>query len=221
MGGVCVATNWIGRRGLAAAVIVLAPALAGCSSMPSVPSVPSFSSLFGSAAADSNASAYTPPADFECPSVTIRQGASTLAVSNNPSDQSPLNLRYQVGFGETARECRVTGAIVTMKVGIQGRVILGPAGGPGQIDVPLRLAVIHEGVDPKTIVTKLERLSVTVSPDDRNVMFTHVDEMSFPMPRGNEIDSYVVYIGFDPIGARELDRKKPAPRPARPPRRQS
>ena len=75
------------------------------------------------------------PADFECPSVTVRQGASTLTFSANPAEPTAMNLRYQIGFGETARECRMApGNMLSMRVGVQGRVILGPAGGarPGR-----------------------------------------------------------------------------------------
>ena len=39
-------------------------------------------------------------------------------------------------------------------------------------------------------------------PNDSNVLFTHVTEgLDFPMPRGGDIDNYVIYIGFDPAGA--------------------
>jgi hypothetical protein len=207
------------RTGSIAALAALGAALAGCSS---VPSMPSFSSLFGSgnSAANSNAStAFAPqtPANFECPDVTVRQGASTMTSSANPAEPTALNLRFQVGISTTARECRVVGTTVAMKVGVQGRLILGPAGVPGQLDVPLRLAVVREGVASRTIATKLLHVSVTVQPNDHNVLFSHVeDDLTFPLPPGNEIDSYVVYVGFDPLGARELERKKPAPRNARP-----
>ena len=217
MWGVGVPQFWNRRRGLIAGLAVVVPALAGCSS---VPSMPSFSSMFGSntAAGDSNASAVNPlPPNFECPGVTIRSGAGTLTSSADNAESTALNLRYQVSIGTTARECRLVGTTVMMKVGMQGRVVLGPQGGPGQVDVPLRFAVIQEGVNPKTIVTKFERIAVTIPPDDSNVLFSHVEEgLEFPMPRGNAIDSYVVYIGFDPVGLRDLERKKPAPKPARP-----
>lgn len=184
--------------------------------MPAAPTLPSIFGSGSTAGGNDATAAYAPPTDFECPGVTIRQGASTLMVSADGAEQSPLNLRYQVGFAQTARECRLVGDTLTMKVGIQGRVILGPAGGPGQIDVPFRVAVVREGVEPRTIVTKLERLAVAIPPGDTSVLFSHVeDNLSFPMPRGGEIDYYVVYVGFDPIGAREMDRRKPAPRPTR------
>jgi hypothetical protein len=187
--------------------------------------MPSFSSLFGSGtkAGDANAAAAnTLPSNFECPPVTVRSGASTLTSATDSNDATATNLRYQVSIGTTARECRgAAGNMVSVKVGIQGRVILGPQGAPGTVDVPIRYAVVFDGVPQRTVTTRLERISVTVPPDDPNVLFSHVVEgLDFPMPtKAGDIDAYVVYIGFDPVGAQEMDRRKPA-RPAKPPRRQ-
>ena len=128
---------------------------------------------------------------------------------------------YQAGLSQTARECKLNGQTLTMRVGIQGRIILGPAGGPGQIELPIRLAVVHEGPEPKTITTKLNRVPVTVPDGDGNVQFTTIEEdLTFQMPRtAGLIDEYVVYIGFDPQGFREPTRKRPerAPSKRRPP----
>ena len=208
------------RRG-AAALVLFAPLLGACSS-PSLPSMSSFSSIFGPSTPAGDANALAPdlqlPSYFECPSVTVRSGASTLTASSDPEGSTATNLRYQVGITTTARECRMSGPnMVTVKVGVQGRVILGPQGTPGQVNVPIRYAVVYDGVPPRTITTRLERITVTVPPEDSNVLFSHVAEgIEFPMPRRAEVDSYVVYIGFDPAGAQEMDRKKPAPRPAKP-----
>jgi hypothetical protein len=161
------------RRGLIAA-LVIGPLLAGCAS----PSMPSFSSLFGSGtqAGDANAAAAsTLPPNFECPPVTVRSGASTLTSSADSNEATATNLRYQVSIGTTARECRgAAGNMVSVKVGIQGRVILGPQGAPGTVDVPIRYAVVFDGVPQRTVTTRLERISVTVPPDDTNVLFSHV-----------------------------------------------
>jgi hypothetical protein len=204
------------RRGLRAALIVLTPVLAGCSALPAMPSMPSwFSSSTG---ADANASAAPSlglPADFECPSVQVRQGASTLTSSANPAEPTAMNLKYQVTISTTARECRMgPNNTVLLKVGMQGRVILGPEGGsPGSVDVPIRFAVVRETtLDSKVITTKLDRVAVALPPNDSNVLFTHVSEgLDFPMPRGGDIDNYLIYIGFDAVAA-EPQRKKPAPK---------
>jgi hypothetical protein len=111
----------------------------------------------------------------------------------------------------TARECHVSAGVMTMKIGIEGRVITGPAGGPGTINVPLRIAVVAEGVEPKTVTSKLGRETVSVGNGSDRVAFTHIaSDISFPMPQPvSDIDKYVVYIGFDPLGA-QAEKKKPA-----------
>jgi hypothetical protein len=103
---------------------------------------------------------------------------------------------------------------MTMKIGIEGRVITGPAGGPGTVDVPIRLAVVQEGVNAKTILSKFVREQVTIESGVNRATFTHIDpEISFPMPQPAAlIDAYVVYVGFDPQGA-QPEKKKPAAKP--------
>jgi hypothetical protein len=181
--------------------------------MPSMPAAPSWFTSSGSSANASAAAATLPP-DFECPAVQVRTGASTLTSSANPAEPTATNLKYQVTIGTTARECRMgPNNTVSLKVGMQGRVILGPEGSPGPIDVPLRYAVVRETIDSRVITTKLDRIAVTVPPGDGNVLFSHVTEgLDFPRPRGGEIDYYVIYIGFDPAGA-EPEQKRPAPKP--------
>jgi hypothetical protein len=213
--------HFLSTRGMpAAAVAVLGAALSGCSGSSLSTPAPTLSAFLNNAsAATTGTPAATPPAaDVTCPDVGIRAGASTLSVSadNKATEEGAMNLRYQVGIGDTARECKLVAGNLTMKVGVQGRVILGPAGGPGDIEVPIRLAVVHEGPNPRTIMTKLNRVAVTVPESTGNVQFTMIeDEISFPMPRGGAIDSYIVYVGFDPLGMRAPPRRpqRPARRP--------
>jgi hypothetical protein len=159
------------------------------------------------AAADGN----TTPADIDCPGVEIRQGASTFQQSAPDNGSAALSLRYQANFVRSARSCVLRDGNVAMKVGVEGRLILGPAGSPGTYTLPVRLAVVKEGIEPKTIWTKFYSVPVTVSPGESNIAFTHVEEdMSFPMPAGNELDAYVIYVGFDPEGAPPEPKRKSA-----------
>jgi len=88
--------------------------------------------------------------------------------------------------------------------------------------VPIRFAVVYDGVPPRTIATRLDRVQVNVTQDNNNVQFSHVaDAIEFPLPKRSEMDQYVVYIGFDAVGAQQNERKKPAPRPAKPKRQMS
>lgn len=220
-------------RGAALAVVLaLGLAAAGCSSTdlfgpsrsasspPPAASPPAGSTSFSDRM---NAFFFGPPArpgdpaaalvqvDADCPGVDIRSGASTLSLGAAGAEPSATSLRYQVSIVRMARECALLGATMTMKVGVQGRVILGPAGGPGQVDVPIRLALVQEGVEPKTIWTKFYRVAVAVPPGQTNVPFVHIEEdVTFPLPRPAELEAYVVYVGFDPAAlvAPPPDRRK-------------
>ena len=151
-----------------------------------------------------------------CPNVELRQGAGTYTINAAARDPSATALRYQVSIGQTARECTSVDGNLVMRVGMQGRVVLGPAGGPGSLDIPIRYAVVEEGVQPKTIFTKMERVPVTIGEGQPHIAFTHIEEnLSVPMPAGAAFDNYVIYIGFDPVGAAQ-EKRKPAPKRARP-----
>jgi hypothetical protein len=155
--------------------------------------------------------------EFDCPVIDIREGASTLMVQG-PGDPSPLSLRYQASFVRAARECIVKGKDVTIKVGVQGRVILGPAGGAGQLTIPLRYALVHEELgQTRMIWSKLYTLPVTVQGQQPNVPFEHVEEeMTVPIPKASELENYIVYIGFDPNGLPPEHAKKAPPPKAKP-----
>lgn len=174
------------------------------------------------AAADAAPGAPTPE-EIDCPRVDVRQGASTLSIMDPKATSPALGLRYQGTITRTARECKVRDKMVTIRIGLQGRIIVGPAGGPGPVIAPVRYALVKEGIEPKTIYTKLYQIPVTVPGTDSNVMFTHVEEdMTVPMPPLTEFDDYVIYVGYDPQGAAaEQTRKKPPAKPARPAARPS
>ena len=150
----------------------------------------------------------------DCPSVEVREGAATYAMHAPGDDQSALSVRMQATFGQTARECHVNAGVLTIKVGVQGRIIVGPAGGTGDVNVPIRYAVVQEGVEPKTIWTKFYQIPVNVPPGSNNVPFSHVmEDIALPLPKTAELDAYVIYIGFDPAGLVEPKAKgKPKPK---------
>jgi hypothetical protein len=159
----------------------------------------------------------TPSApEVECPGIDIRNGASTLNITTKDAGATAGDVRYQLSFGQTARECAVQGETVVMKVGVQGKAIIGPVGGPGTVDVPIRYAVVREGPEPKTIATRFKRTTATIAPGERFAHFVDIEEgLSFPLPSAKEIEAYVVYVGFDEYG--DPKEKKPA-RPAKKPK---
>jgi hypothetical protein len=175
--------------------------LTGCTSTENV-----FSSMGTTTPPKPQESEGTAKADIDCPTVTVRTGASTWQVSAGGS--GPTQVRYQGSLGQLARECAVLGETMTMRVGIEGRVLVGPKGGPGSVNVPLRIALVQEGPQPKPIWSKFYSIPVSVPQGASQAIFSHVeDDLTFPIPASKNLDNYVVYVGFDPKGA------VPAPRP--------
>jgi hypothetical protein len=165
-----------------------------------------FKSLFG-VRPEQPADAPGDEPDLTCPPVSIRAGASTYAVAAPGKQPVGNDIRFQATITRTARDCTKNGDQITARVGIQGRVIAGPAGAPASVEIPLRVAVVQGGVQEKTIATKVYRTTVSMS-EDGSVPFALVaEDMVYPVPLGAAGDSYIFYIGFDPQAL------KPEPKP--------
>ena len=145
--------------------------------------------------------------DLTCPPVTVRAGASTYAVAAPGKQPVGNDLRFQATISKMARECTVNGGVITARIGIQGRVIAGPAGAPSSVQVPIRVAVVQGGVSEKTIATKAYQTTVTMSEGGSEPFTLVADDLVYPAPSGAVADNYVFYIGFDPQAL------KPEPKP--------
>ena len=145
----------------------------------------------------------------DCPQVTIRAGASTYAVAAPGKQAVGNDVRFQVTITKLARDCTRTGGDITARIGIQGRVIAGPAGAPPTIEVPLRMAVVQGGVGEKVIATKAYRTTVNMG-EDESVPFSFVaDDMVYPVPPDAVANNYIFYVGFDPQLVSTSDKPKP------------
>jgi hypothetical protein len=158
-----------------------------------------FSQLFGS---KSQAVGEAPPAadgaEVDCPVVKIRAGASTYAVAAPGKQPVGSDIRYQATITRTARDCRRSSGQIIARIGIQGRVIAGPAGSPAAVEIPLRVAVVRTGIHEQVMSTKVYRTTVAMT-EDTSVPFSLVGEdLAYSMPSGATSESYIFYIGFDP-----------------------
>ncbi|MBV9458909.1 MAG: hypothetical protein JO141_15510 [Bradyrhizobium sp.] len=150
-----------------------------------------------------------PRATADCPQVTIRAGASTYAVAAPGKQAVGNDVRFQVTITKLARDCTRTGGDITARIGIQGRVIAGPAGAPPSVEVPLRMAVVQGGVGEKVIATKAYRTTVNMG-EDESVPFSFVaDDIVYPVPPGGSTDNYIFYVGFDPQLVSTSEKPKP------------
>ncbi|MDF0582955.1 hypothetical protein [Bradyrhizobium yuanmingense] len=202
------------RRG-AAVVLALSVGLASVSPVAAQSLTDRFKSLFGGKS-DEPAEPKPAPApgqpaedDLDCPQVTVRAGASTYAVGASGKPAVGNDIRFQASITKMARECLRSSAGITARIGIQGRVIAGPAGAPASVEVPLRIAVVQGGVGEKVIASKAYRTMVAMS-EGGSVPFTFVaEDLAYPVPAPAVADTYIFYVGFDP---QALSPEKAKPR---------
>lgn len=173
-----------------------------------------FKSLFGGKSDEepaTNAPAAVPQdtGDLTCPPVTVRAGASTYAVAAPGKQPVGNDLRFQATISKMARECSVNGGVITARIGIQGRVIAGPAGAPSSVQVPIRVAVVQGGVAEKTIATKAYQTTVNMTEGGSEPFTLVAEDLIYPTPPGAVGDSYIFYIGFDP---QALKSERPTPK---------
>lgn len=181
------------------------------SSTPSAPTQPVAS---GQASADGPPqSAILPifntgPTELMCPFVDVREGAAAHRVY--AGQQSNSNVRYQYSMGEIARECRLSGNQLVLKMGVEGRVLLGPAGSPGSFNVPVTIAVRDEKTR-QFVANRTYRVAAGIAQGASNTSFAIVsDEITIPFKGLAANDDYTIFVGFD--GASAATGSQPARR---------
>ena len=104
---------------------------------------------------------------------------------------SGADLRYQATISRTARDCTTNGDQITARIGIQGRVISGPAGSPATVEVPIRVAVVQGGIQERTITTKVYRTTVSMSEAGNDAFSLVAEDLVYPVPSAETVDSYI------------------------------
>ena len=132
-----------------------------------------------------------------CPRTILRAGTETYRTFEGgvkKGDPGALNaLQFQSTITDVARECNYSPENLNMRVGIKGRVINGPTGLTGTLNVPIRVAVATTANE--VIYSQLHQVPVTIPEGGTNALFSFVDSnVNIPVPDKNNL---VVYVGFD------------------------
>jgi len=128
-----------------------------------------------------------------CPKIEIRSGTQSVRIYANPREPSPATIRWQAGIRDTARQCfDGPDGKMTIKIGVSGRVLAGPKGGPGDVTVPVRIAVVK--FQEAVLASELYKEKVTVG-EGHSTNFRRVYQIDVPDPGGER--DYIIYVGFD------------------------
>ena len=161
---------------------------------------------FSRGKSDSSSPASTDPKDrvIDCPEVRVPSGESALRVGGEGSP----SVRHQFSVGQVARECGVAGKELTIKVGVKGRVVLGPAGTPGSYSAPLSIS-IRQQQGEKILVSKVFNVGATIAPGVTGADFTIVTEpLAVPFTTEHAADDYEVVVGFAKGAKAPVEKRK-------------
>jgi len=131
-----------------------------------------------------------------CPDLRVREGTEMVRRYERGQQDDSGSLIWQASIGDTARECLYDlEGNLTIRIGVSGRVLSGPKGGPGTVNVPLRIAVVK--YEEAVLYSELKQLAITI-PASNSAVFRNVYEATVPSP-GRDRD-YLIYVGFDEGG---------------------
>ena len=182
--------------------------LAGCSSVSESMALPA---LFGDGKPKVEGEV---PDEFRlkptCPEVEIRAEAESMRLYEGNKTGDANALRYQSSIQRVARDCDIVGEEVVVRVGVAGRVVAGPKGGAGTVQVPLRVVVTDAAGKP--VYSRAHIVPVSVEAPDYSALWSQVDDqVRFSKAQSGEVS---IIVGID-----EMALKGGAAKPARPAKR--
>tara|TARA_R110002020_G_scaffold110627_6_gene255507 strand:- start:1506 stop:2057 length:552 start_codon:yes stop_codon:yes gene_type:complete len=128
-----------------------------------------------------------------CPEVVLREGTAYYSQFAKGGDGDPAKIMHQASISDTTRQCRINGDQMTITVAVSGRVVAGPAGKAGTVEVPVRVAVL-EGEN--VLYSDLQKQPVTLleGMPAEQFIFTNAN-VTFPAASARAVK---LYVGFDP-----------------------
>lgn len=130
-----------------------------------------------------------------CPRFSIwsRDGQVTIFETGRVGDG--LAVVHRAEITKTARECRQDGNRITVKYGFSGKVLLGPRGKSGNVQLPL--AVFVTDAKRERVSNEKVRIDVPVALENPIGYFSSVKEVTFTIPVGSRPGEFEVYVGFE------------------------
>ena len=130
----------------------------------------------------------------ECPPIKIRPGAEAIFNYGGAAIDA-RNLRFQAVIDKQSRNCVVSNGLITVKMGVIGRLMLGPKGSEKSVTLPVRFEVERDNV---AMFSEKYDIPVSITPPAQAAEFVKVVEnVNIPYIGGENI---VIWVGFDPKG---------------------
>lgn len=131
----------------------------------------------------------------QCPPIRVRAGSEVMYYYAGGRVGDARALQYQGVIDESSRNCVVSNGLITVNMGVVGRILLGPAGNQTSVNAPIRFAVERNG---QAIFSEKYTIPVALTPPAQSAEFVKViDNVAIPYLGGEEI---TIWVGFDTRG---------------------
>jgi hypothetical protein len=130
-----------------------------------------------------------------CPRFQVwsREGHVTIYEQGRAGDA--LSVMHRGEITKTARECVVEKGRMYIKYGFSGRILLGPKGKTGQVELPVTVFVTDG--KRERVVTEPLKVVVSMVLDKPIGYFSAVREVTIPIPEGARAGEFEIFVGFD------------------------
>ncbi|MFM9973456.1 MAG: hypothetical protein ACKVON_02645 [Beijerinckiaceae bacterium] len=133
--------------------------------------------------------------DYTCPTVGVLENGAAFRSGGT----SASGLSYQASLVGNARECAFQGKQVSIRVGVEGRLLLGTDGRPGTFTVPVRIVVKRRA---DIVTQRFAQVRVTVPVNETQAEFSYIQEnITVPIGENDPGEEYDIFVGFDATGA--------------------
>ena len=134
-----------------------------------------------------------PEEEIDCPAVQISPGGAALRIGAGGSSEG---VRSQITITDVARECVRNGGMLVLRVGAEGRVLVGPAGSAGSLGATLRIDVRRGDT---VLSSRTARVGASIPSGESQAAWTHVEQgISIPVATlraGGDTDVFVTLGG--------------------------
>ncbi|MDE1991070.1 MAG: hypothetical protein KGI75_01140 [Rhizobiaceae bacterium] len=157
------------------------------------------------ATADSTASAASPAPQAQapvtggqayvagkCPQVVIRDEASVYKLYAKGVKDDPNQLTYQASLAEATRQCTTDGTSLGIHVAAQGRLVAGPVGTSGTVNLPIHVSVMDGN---NSLYDKVISYPVSLPAGQTTTQFLFTDDDISVAGGSGGFTS--VYVGFE------------------------
>lgn len=136
----------------------------------------------------SEAEETTPVVQGTCPTVGLRAG--TAYYRTYSGEESQENIVHQASITDVTRQCTLSGSDIVVNVAAAGRLITGPKGSTGTVEMPIRVVAMR---GDEVLYSELTNYSATMESGSSQFLFSDAD-VRIPAAQADDVR---LFVGFD------------------------